>query len=201
MRRTNALIFALVTLLVCAPSFAEKDKKHWGGKNMKSFQVSEEEIQQAISKVQEKSPKRYEKLLKLKNENPEAYKRKTKRLAHRMKRMQMLKEKNPKLYQAKKDFGKMRRKVKKLARQYRQAKTDKEKAAVEKQIDKALGEQFDKKLNMRKMRLEGMESRLGKMKKKLNDFKQSKSEWTSEAKKKILEGKSFGRKHKKKKRS
>jgi organic radical activating enzyme len=133
-------------------------------------------MQMVTEYLRENDPKKFEELKKLRQENPEEFKKQVAELTEKMKEK----------------FQKEREEFKALVEKYRETKSDADKAALKGKLE----EMMNKGIEMQKRRVEEMEKNLAQMKSKIADEEKNMQAKLDERLAQILSGKE-GRNEKK----
>jgi hypothetical protein len=113
---------------------------------------------------------------KLRERNPELYRRRIGRVSHSTRRMQLMKEKNPERFEDHIQMMRQEMKCRELTKAYRQAETDREKEKIEAQLKKSLEALFDKKLAENEVRVKELEKKIIELKERAVERKKDKDE-------------------------
>ena len=135
-------------------------REHRDSRRRREWREDSPKVQEALEILREEHPELHEEMMELRRENPQAFRKHLRGLV----RMR----KNP---EARKQFLKAhetRLRVQELAKGYRHAEDKKDKAALKKELQKALSEAFDARLAQHEMRIKKMRREIKKMEGKIS---------------------------------
>ena len=125
--------------------------------------LTPEQEAEALEYLREVYPERVEDILVWKDLRPDQYRRGLSRAFREMRFMKMLKEKNPERYARVSEEKQLERKSRSLAKKYREADDETEKARLREELEVLLDGLFDYRQMNRKGEIERLEKRLAEL--------------------------------------
>lgn len=161
------LAWLVAGTLAVAPSFAKADPPEEGEERMEEPAPSESEEREVLDFVRGHDEQMAERLTHLRQEKPEMFRRRFREIL-RMYRDPEIRERFVKQHQT-------RREIRRLARDYREAK-GKDKEAVKAKLEKALSDVFDLDLGNKELQIKKMQEQIAALKEKIAKRRAKKGE-------------------------
>ena len=115
-------------------------------------------------------------LEELKEDNPDAYRRKIQRGYRLMRRLRDVKKKGRERFESHIEMIRQERECRKLSKEYREAETAQEKKKIEAELTEILGELFDRRLTEGEAKVKALEEELSRAKEHAAERKKNKDE-------------------------
>ncbi len=146
--------------------------------------LTEQQEAELMEMLQEKRPWLYERMSRMKQEDPEHYRRGLGRMWKWYHRYKEMPEEEKQKELAKQEE---RMKILRLAHKYHSTQDPKERAGIEKELRKAVSKGFDSQMERRRQSLKKMEERLERLRSKLEEHEKNRNEVIEKRVKHILE--------------
>lgn len=161
--------------LLCKPVVAERGAKppHKGIEH--AFRMSPEEEKEAIDFIKETTPRRFERLEKMKLRAPMKYKKILHRVLMRRRKLEHLKEVDPERYKLLKAQQEIEVKIWELVEEYKEADESK-KQQIKTKLHKLLSELFDLREEEKEFEIKRLEKELQKLRELTEQRKKHKDE-------------------------
>ncbi len=163
----RTLTVLLVASLFAPPVFAQDGPPGPG---------AAEREQQLLAQVRENDECRYEKLLELRERNPQAYHRALEEVARHFQEMRG----NPKVQQLEADMKAVEAQIRSRALALKHADSDKEARRLEGELEELLGQMFDLRSEMQRMRIDQMSERLAGLEEELANREENRDQFIEE---------------------
>ena len=163
-----------------------REKMKHMGKHHKMKPLTEEQHEELAAFLKENDPARLEQLEELKENRPEMYEKVATKGYWGMKRLAKLKEKDPDAYKKKMEQMKLEGETRSMAREYRRSKSDSGKAKIKKQLKPKLDRLFDLRQEDRKHEVKMLKERAADLEKELAERKSNKQKIVEHHLEKIL---------------
>lgn len=150
--------------------------------------LTEQQETELLAVLKDNLPEDYERLMKLKESNPRAYRW---ALAAAWRRYLSVKSYPPEIQQAIRTQQTARLKSWKLSRRYRDAKDESDKQALRSELLKVMGQEFDAEQKVREYRLAQLAERIKQLRADLKERSERRDEVIGENLKRLLEREDF----------
>ena len=134
--------------------------------------------------------------MKLKKKDPSKYNKKANHIAKRTKRLDRLKNKSPEAYEIMVGMQARRHEIRTIVQSYKKSKQESERKALEQRLDSLLREQFNTRLELKKIRIAKLEKRIAHIKTKYEEQRENENNFLEKFKQRLLSGKAHKKKNK-----
>ena len=140
-----------------------------------------ERIGNRLQKLRENNPEEFEKLMKLRRDDPRAFRQEV----HKRFREEFKKE-HPEAYKKVQEMAANRKKIYKLKKQYNKCESDEEKAAIKKKIRKLISKNFDINQELREKEIGALDKKTKELRKRLRQHAKNKKKFVDKKLNKML---------------
>jgi len=131
---------------------------------------------QLLEQVRQQDECRYEKLLELRDRNPQAYRRSLEEAARHFQEMRA----NPRVMQIEADMKAVEAQIRARALALQHAESDKEARRIQGDLEALIGQMFDLRSEMQRMRIEQMRERLAELEGDLADREENREDFVED---------------------
>lgn len=169
--------FITATILYAQPRGESSDRypQAPGMTGEESFQTPKAIGEEEWQWIKEEFPEKYEKLMQLKEKNPQGFEKEGMQL-RRLVMLRRLKTEDPEAYAMSKKLFELEEKAAGLAEEYKKESSLKQKEKIKGEIQGALNEAFDLKLTIEERKLNGLKDKLSELEKSLEKRKSNRDE-------------------------
>jgi hypothetical protein len=152
------------------------------------LRMSEEERTELRAFVAEEYPEMYDRILEAEERNPERAHLHIARILPDMLEMKALRDRDPELFAIHRGEQRAEFELRRLARRYRFAASDEQRAALAKRIRPLVEKQFDARQRRMREEIERLEERIDKVRKRIARYDENREAQIEEMYQRILEG-------------